>query len=372
MAVTGARIVALVIACAGVAASSASQSPAAPDFEALPYAPKRTVVYRAPAPPAIDGRLDDPAWQAAAWSDPFVDIEGDRKPAPRWLTRVKMLWDADHFYVAADMEEPDLWGTLTTRDAVIFQDPDFEVFIDPDGDTHQYDELEVNVLGTAWDLLLVRPYRDGGPPIDGWDIAGLGIGVNARGTINRPGDKDDGWSIEIAMPWRALREAAPGRRPPAAGDQWRVNFSRVEWLVDVADGRYRKRVNPATGKPFAEDNWVWSPQGAINMHMPERWGVVQFSDQAPGGPEERVRDDPDDLMKWALRRLYYRQQRYRTAHGKYATRLEDLDAANLRVDGQPLSPQIETTASSYEISVASRAGGRVRLRQDGRVWVDRR
>ena len=108
------------------------------------------------------------------------------------------------------------------------------------------------------------------------------------------------------------------------------------------------------------------------MHMPERWGVVQFSDQAPGGPEERVRDDPDDLMKWALRRLYYRQQRYRTAHGKYATRLEDLDAANLRVDGQPLSPQIETTASSYEISVASRAGGRVRLRQDGRVWVDRR
>ena len=115
------------------------------------------------------------------------------------------------------------------------------MFIDPDGDTHQYYELEVNVLGTAWDLLLVRPYRDGGPPIDGWDIAGLGIGVNARGTINRPGDKDDGWSIEIAMPWRALREAAPGRRPPAAGDQWRVNFSRVEWLVDVADGRYRKR-----------------------------------------------------------------------------------------------------------------------------------
>ena len=44
------------------------------------------------------------------------------------------------------MEEPDLWGTLTARDSVIFHDNDFEVFIDPDGDTHAYYELEVNAL----------------------------------------------------------------------------------------------------------------------------------------------------------------------------------------------------------------------------------
>ena len=25
-----------------------------------------------------------------------------------------------------------------------------------------------------------------------------------------------------------------------------------------------------------EDNWVWSPQGAINMHLPERWGRLRF------------------------------------------------------------------------------------------------
>ena len=25
-----------------------------------------------------------------------------------------------------------------------------------------------------------------------------------------------------------------------------------------------------------EDNWVWSPQGLVDMHVPERWGVVQF------------------------------------------------------------------------------------------------
>ena len=84
----------------------------------------------------------------------FVDIEGDSRPATSFRTRMKMLWDDEFFYVAADMEEPDLWGTLTARDSVIFHDNDFEVFVDPDGDTHAYYELEVNALGTPWDLML--------------------------------------------------------------------------------------------------------------------------------------------------------------------------------------------------------------------------
>jgi len=78
-----------------------------------------------------------------------------------------MLWDDTYFYVAAQLEEPDVWATLTQRDTVIFYDNDFEVFIDPDGDTHNYYELEVNAFGTLWDLMLLTPYRDGGPAIDG-------------------------------------------------------------------------------------------------------------------------------------------------------------------------------------------------------------
>ena len=119
------------------------------------------------------------------------------------------------------------------RDAVIFQDHDFEVFLDPGGDTHEYYELEVNALGTAWDLFLVKPYRDGGPALHAWDIAGLRVGVDVRGTLNRPGDRDEGWTVELALPWETLREAAPGRRAPRDGEQWRLNFSRVA----VDDGR---------------------------------------------------------------------------------------------------------------------------------------
>src|SRR5262249_59280634 len=70
-----------------------------------PYRPpKGYVCYRAASPPRIDGRLDDAAWRDAPWTDDFVDIEGDVKPRPRFRTRAKMLWDADYFYVVAELE----------------------------------------------------------------------------------------------------------------------------------------------------------------------------------------------------------------------------------------------------------------------------
>ncbi len=338
------------------------------DFEAMPFAPRHYVVYRAASALNVDGKLDEASWRAAPWTDLFVDIEGDRQPAPRFRTRAKMLWDDEYFYVAADLEEPDVWGTLTERDSVIFRDNDFEIFIDPDGDTHEYYELEVNALATPWDLLLVKPYRDHGPAIHGWDIAGMRVGVDVRGTLNRPGDRDEGWSVEIAMPWKILREAAADRRPPRAGARWRVNFSRVEWDVDVKDGRYAKRLAPGTSDPLPEHNWVWTPQGAIDMHMPERWGYVQFSSHEAGGEPDAFVEDPNERVKWALRRLYYRQARIHRAGGAYATTLDALDAGNIRVDGLAFRPTLSTTPSMYEITADGFGGLVVHINQDGRVW----
>ncbi len=346
-----------------------SQSRPAVDFEQLPYGPRQTVCYRTPDRLTIDGRLDERAWVATSWSDPFIDIDGVRRP--HLATRVKMLWDDEYFYVAAELEESDIWATLTERDAVIFQDNDFELFIDPDGDTHAYYELEVNALGTVWDLMLVQPYRDGGPAIHAWDIAGLAVGVDVRGTINRPGDRDERWTVEIAMPWRILREAAPDHRAPRPGEQWRVNFSRVQWQVHAEKGVYAKRLDPATGKPFPEDNWVWSPQGAINMHMPERWGFVQFSGALAGAEPTRFVEDRNERVRWALRRLYYRQRQFRAAHGRYASDLAALDAAGIRVEALDFQPTMQVTDSLYEIRAKGFDGAMVHLRQDGKVWVTR-
>jgi len=325
------------------------------------------VCYRTPAPLTIDGAIDEPAWHAVEWSAPFVDIDG-RRPA-RLVTRMKMLWDDEYLYVAADLEEPDVWATLTQRDSVIFHDNDIELFIDPDGDSHDYYELEVNALGTVWDLLLVRPYRDGGPAIHAWDIAGLRAAVEVRGTINRPGDRDRGWSVELALPWAILREATPGRRAPRDGEQWRVNFSRVQWTLDQVDGAYRKRVDAVSGKPLAEDNWVWSPQGAIDMHMPERWGYVQFTDVSAGSPAVAFVEHRNDRVTWALRRLYHRQRAFHARHGRYAPDLTDLGAGDIQVAGLPFHPLLTTSASRYEISAAGFDGLTVHIGHDGRTWT---
>ena len=209
--------------------------------------------------PVIDGKLDDRVWKKAAWTSDFVDIEGANKPAPRFRTRVKMLWDEHFLYIAAELEEPDVKATLRQHDSVIFKDNDFEVFVKPLPDTPSYYEFEMNALNTGWDLFLARPYKMGGHADDSWDIQGLKTAVSVQGTLNRSTDRDKGWTLEIAYPLDAFqtRQSVP---VPQNGTVWRLNFSRVEWKA---------------GQP-KEDNWVWSPQGLIDMHVPERWGYLEF------------------------------------------------------------------------------------------------
>lgn len=182
-----------------------------------------------------------------------------------------MLWDDDCLYIAAVMEEPHVWATLTERDSIIFHDNDFEVFLDPDGDAKSYFELEINALNTVWDLWLEIPYRDGGHADSTWFIKGLRTAVNVKGTINDPSDIDQGWSVEIAIPWKALEDKAGMPCPPKSGDIWRINFSRVQWQTSIEGGKYIKAPNTP------EDNWVWSPQGVVDMHQPEMWGYLEFS-----------------------------------------------------------------------------------------------
>ncbi|MCE5168463.1 carbohydrate-binding family 9-like protein [Paenibacillus profundus] len=324
------------------------------------FMPKHYVCRRATEPLELDGRLNKPFWEQAPWTDDFVDIEGDLKPLPNKRTRVKMLWDNEYLYFGADMEEDQIWATLTERDSVIFYDNDFEIFIDPDGDTHNYYEFEMNAFNTIWDLLLPKPYRDGGPPINSWDIRGIKTAVHIDGEVNNPDVDNRGWSVEVAMPWSVLKECAPEGRKPRHGEYWRINFSRVEWRAEVKDGKYVKTLNPETNAPYPEDNWVWSPQGIINMHYPELWGFVQFADE----PLE-FEMPKDELIKWELRKLYYRERQHFEEHGCYCN-----DFAVLKHDDAwSIDPIIETTGGMFQISARSHDGQRwIRIQEDGKVW----
>ena len=336
----------------------------------IPPSLKKYICYRAFEPIKVDGLLSEPSWAKADWTDDFVDIEGSLKPLPRFRTRAKMLWDDRYFYVGAEFEEPHIWATLTQRDSVIFQDNDFEVFIDPDGDTHNYYELELNALGTVWDLLLVKPYRDGGPAVHAWDIQGLEAAVSTNGTLNNPLDKDKGWSVEIAFPLGVLKECLPGKKLPKPGDQWRVNFSRVEYKVDVINGKYEKVKDAVSGKPLPEDNWVWSPAGLINIHYPEMWGYIQFSGETAGSKKDVFEERSEEKVKWSLRQIYYKEWAYKADHNHFPDKLEDLGLKDLKIEDWLWPPLIQTTDSLFEAIYKNEAGECWHIQQDGLVWKD--
>ncbi len=351
------------VTAAALFSISADNAPQTPPAAYVP--PKGYVCYRAKEKLTIDGKLDEADWKAVPWSDDFVDIEGAKKPKPRFRTRVKLLWDDDCLYIGAELTEPHVWATLREHDSVIFNDNDFEVFLDPDGDSHLYAELEMNALNTTWDLLLPRPYKDGGDAINAWEILGLRTAVHVAGTLNDAGDTDRGWTVEIAWPWKGLKELTKTTVPPKDGDQWRINFSRVEWEHEVSAGKYQR----VKGKK--EDNWVWSPQGVVDMHRPETWGYLQFSSAAVGKAE--YQPDPTGPARHLLHRVYYAQLAYRVKNGCWADSLDQLglkELADPTVDG-PL--KLETTTSSFEVmATVKRAGGpqRVHLRTDARTWAD--
>jgi len=303
-------ILALLLYC-----TAAQQSP---DEWFLRWPPPTTAVaYRTAQPPVIDGRTDDPVWTSAKWSEPFVDITGERSRAPWYATRMGMAWDDSALYIAAMMEEPHVWATLQQRDTVIFQNNDFEVFIDPDGDNHQYVEFEVNALNTVWDLKLEQPYRDGGRGNTKWNAEGLRTAVHIRGTMNEPADIDTSWSVEFAIPWKVFEDLTAAHVPPLPGNVWRVNFARVEWPVEIVGGSYRK---PAKG----EENWTWSPQGIVNMHQPERWGTVEFLE------EGMTPEHPDVAMENARRavmEVYHAQKQFFRMHRRWAYDTQELNAA---------------------------------------------
>ena len=180
---------------------------------------------RAVLPFEPDGRLDKPFWEKAEFTEAFTDIEGAHMPLPRFVTRAKIMWDDENLYVGAQLDRNEIWGNVTRRDDVIFRDNDFEIFIDPDSDTRQYYEFEMNVLNTVWDLFLPCAYRDGGNAVVGYDIHGLRSAVSVCGEINTPSPLNKSWSVEVAIPFAAITECLPDKRPPKAGEYYRMNFS---------------------------------------------------------------------------------------------------------------------------------------------------
>ncbi len=322
------------------------------DLRSLLSEPKHYVCYRTDEPITINGKLDEKAWQQAEWTDLFVDIEGDAKPKPFQDTKVKMLWDDDYLYVAAQLNEEHIWAYLENHDDIVFRDNDFEVFIDPDNDAKNYFEFEINAKQAVFDLFLPHPYRHSSFALHNWDFKGLKHAVCIDGTLNDGTDKDKSWTVELAIPFSSLSFGLDSGKPDP-NKLWRINFSRVEWDTKWENGKYIKLTDKA-GKQLPEHNWVWSPVGAVSMHMPERYGYLKFSKNNIGTTKDEFKLPEEEKLKSVLWAVFYRQDAYNQKNKKYTASISELgNDINTLFDPNKYKLSIITADTQYEAKLES-------------------
>jgi len=348
------------------ATSCVAQSPWT-KYEHLFLPVEHYVAYQAGEKIDIDGRADESSWSKAEWSKDYADIEGDAMPAPLYRTRMKMLWDADNLYIFAELEEPNIWCYYDQRDMVVFHENDFEVFVDPDGDGLNYFEYEVNALNNLFDLFLPKAYRSAGKALISYNSLNFKSAVSIDGTQNNPSDTDKKWTVEMKIPFSDLVMWGDPF-PPADGDQWRINFSRVNWQTEAVDGKYVKKVNQETGKDYPEYNWVWSAPGIISMHAPERYGLVQFSTKQTGEQPVAFNHPKDQHLRDCCWLVFYYQQAYHAQNKIFATSLKELGLPDtLERNGQNFQVQLSATPNQFTVYVSSPENQTYSVNNDGLI-----
>jgi hypothetical protein len=176
-------------------------------------------VPRAQKAPTVDGVLDDAAWKGAQ----AVALRGSFDGRPTKLrTEARLVYDDANLYVAFDVEDPDLWGTLRKRDDPIYEQEVVEIFLDANADGRTYNELQVSPHNVIFDAYF--PARRQGMDLS-WD-SGMKTAVKVRGTLDDASDKDEGWTVELQIPFARLAEVPSV--PPKAGERWRFNLYRLE------------------------------------------------------------------------------------------------------------------------------------------------
>lgn len=211
-----------------------------------------------------------------------------------------------------------------------------------------------------------KPQRDCVHRIIGWDIRGLESAVKIKGELNNPSADNQYWSLELKIPWFSLRECGedqcyPTHFAPDPGEIWRLNFSRVERDVVIKDNHYVQVTASETKQPIPEHNWVWAPTGVIDIHMPEMWGYLVFTEEGESYPLPLE----EDAVKLHLRKLYYREHAYSCQHGCFT---EDVNLL-LGEEARLYDIKAYTTPSMFE-GIATYKDKTWHIRQDGYVWEE--
>ncbi len=235
------------------AAAWPQQAPSTAPGRPLPPIPS-VDVRRAAQAPTIDGKLDDEAWRAA--QPVTLLFPWSSQTGAKQKTTVRLLWDDQYLYLGYACDDTDIVALYEAHDDPTYRDDAVELFINPKPAQSFYYGMEMNARGVlyeyffAWPKLLLARY----------DFAGVRLATHIRGTLNLSTDTDQGWSLEVAIPWRNFEELG-GPMPPKPGDVWTANLNR--W-----DGREPNRRLSV---------WSDSAQPQPNPHNPARFGKLIFA-----------------------------------------------------------------------------------------------
>jgi cellulose/xylan binding protein with CBM9 domain/flagellar hook capping protein FlgD len=244
--------------------------------EAASQVIREYTVKRAAGIMVIDGRLDEPEWKEAAFTEDFVLYKDGA--APKYPSQGQMLWDDTYLYIAFTMSDADVSGKTVNwvsweENGCLCNEEVAEVFIDPDDDRLMYMEIEINPFGALMDLWVDKALKDGGEAEFDWKFEGIVIGVSVNGTLNTLSDTDTNWICELALPFTTMEfTSSTANFPPKNGDSWRINLYRYDY------DRTGTWHNELTG---------WNQTGTTGgFHVPERFGRIIFSMETVGSATE--------------------------------------------------------------------------------------
>ena len=237
------------VACVYMAAASGDTTPGLPEYHA-PFTA---------TPPVIDGRLDDEAWAKAPAATLIFPIQDQTGPETR--TTIRIVWDSQHLFLAYDCEDADITALHDKRDAPVYEHDCVEVFITPGPESHGlYYGLEMSAAAVFYDYLFVHHAEAGRPIINQFDLAGVRLATHLRGTLNAHGDQDDGWSLEVAIPYASMADLGAA---PESCDTWRIQLNR--WEGSEPHRRLSMWSAPSDNPPLEPP------------HDPPRFGLLHFT-----------------------------------------------------------------------------------------------
>lgn len=299
----------------------------------------------------IDGKLDEPGWNSVRSSEEFVNILGRPYSCADSAVRFKMTYDSEFLYIGAEVKEKSIWAKHEKSGPNLFTDNAFEIFIDPNGNTHNYMEFQVNAMGTLAVLTLSMPYRDGNPKVKILKNTDVLSEVHVYGTLNNPMDVDSSWTVEMAIPWKLIKKYTTIGEP-LNKDTYRVNFATVRWHMETtAEGEIVKKMQEHKKWPVMPEYAAWSPQYEIDLHKPENWGYVKFTNNNSQNVEFNCTEE--ESIKWFLREIYYYQYTYYLNNGEYLTSIPAEVIAKIKDRFGNYIPIIKATKRKYKISVLS-------------------